>query len=261
MTPATIAAYRTRLNITEPLNNDLATLRLLQERHMQSVPFENFDVYSGKPASLDVEELAQKVIYRRRGGYCFELNTLYGALLRYMGFTVKPVLARVLLRSPAETPPRNHLTNLVGLDGTWFLTDVGFGGLGARIPLSIANTKPVSDSDGLLRLVPRQDNEYLLERKTATGWEPQYQFQTTAAVASDVAVANFYTSCHPDSMFVNHRLIGLFTPTGRIGLFDDQFSERQGVEVVEKLTVPDGAEWGAFVQERFGVEASFVGGV
>lgn len=261
MNPTTISAYRARLNITTPLTADLATLRLLQERHMLAVPFENFDVYRGGVASLNVEELTQKIIYRQRGGYCFELNTLYGALLRALGFTVKPVLARVLLRSPAETPPRNHLTNLVDLDGSWYVTDVGFGGLGSRVPLPIASTKPAADSDGLLRVVPRPDAECLIERQTTEGWQPQYQFQTTAAVPSDVAMANFHTYRHPDSQFVKYRLIGLFTPTGRIGLFGNQFSERRGLEVVEKREVPDGAEWVDFVCARFGVAAEVVAGL
>lgn len=254
MSPEIVTAYLARLNVSSPLSKDLATLRLLQERHMLSVPFENFHVFLGRGASTNLDQLADKVIHRRRGGYCFELNTLYGELLRTLGFTVKPVLARVLLRSPDELPPRNHLVNLIDLAGSWYLTDVGFGGLASRIPLPIAATGEIHDGDGSLRLVPKPDGEYLLERQTTTGWQPQYQFQTIAAAPADIEVVNFYTYQHPDSLFVNHRLIGLFTPTGRIGLFDRQFTERKGVVVVDERELVDEAEWREVVWRKFGVE-------
>ena len=253
MTPRDVQAYLERLDLTAPPPPTLDTLAGLQQRHMQSIAFENFSVYLGIAPVLTTEALVRKVLHERRGGYCFELNTLYGHLLDALGYTTKQVLARVLLRDPEETPPRTHLTNLVELDGVWYVTDVGFGGLASRVPLRIDHAGEVDDGDGYVRIVPQSYGEHLVQRRTDDGWQDQYRMETRPAVAADIKLGNYYTHSHPDSHFVHHRFIGLFTDTGRIGLFGNDFSERRGTEVVHRETVPDGPEWIAFVRERFGL--------
>ena len=220
---------------------------------MQAIAFENFSVYLGVAPVLTPEALVTKLLHQGRGGYCFELNTLYGGLLEALGYLVKPVLARVLLRDPSETPPRTHLANLVDLDGKWYVTDVGFGGLASRVPLRIDHAGEVDDGDGIVRVVPQPYEEYLVQRKTDSGWQDQYRMETRRAIPADINLGNYYTHSHPDSHFLHHRFIGLFTEEGRIGLFGNRFSERRGIAVVEERTIPDGPEWIAFVRERFGL--------
>ncbi|PPK88493.1 N-hydroxyarylamine O-acetyltransferase [Neolewinella xylanilytica] len=259
MTPTEVQAYLHLLDRTTAPGPTLETLAGLQERHMQRVAFENFSVYLGVAPVLSVEALFRKVVHERRGGYCFELNTLYGALLEALGFTVKPVLARVLLRDPVETPPRTHLVNLVELDGAWYVSDVGFGGLASRVPLRLDDAGEVDDGDGTVRLLPQDFDEYLVQRNTPDGWQDQYRFETRRAVPADIKLGNYYTHSHPDSHFLHHRFIGLFTDTGRMGLFGNRFTERRGIEVVAERTVPDGPEWIAFVRERFGLPLELPG--
>ena len=253
LSPTDLTAYLGRLDLPAGLPPKLDTLTRLQQRHMESIAFENFSVYLGVAPVIELNSLLRKVLYQRRGGYCFELNTLYAALLTSLGYTVMPVMARVLLRDPAQTPPRTHLTNLVSLDGRTYVSDVGFGGLASRIPLCIDDAAEVDDGDGTVRVQAQPYGEFSIQRHTPGGWQNQYRFETRPAEASDVLLGNYYTHSHPDSHFVQHRFIGRFTPTGRIGLFGNQFSERHGIEVVHIETVPDGPRWIDFVRERFGL--------
>jgi len=113
------------------LNNcatDFNGLKKLQQHHLLNIPFENLNVVVGRPIHIDHDSLYRKIVQSKRGGYCFELNTIYAELLSALGFKTKPVLGRVWLRNPEKIPARNHLAHLVELNGEIFVTDVGFGG-------------------------------------------------------------------------------------------------------------------------------------
>ena len=247
--------YLSRIGYDGPVNSSVVTLARLQRLHMQAIPFENFDVYLGRRLDLSTDALYRKMIVGKRGGYCFELNTLYADLLRSFGFAPRPVLGRVLLREPKDTPPRNHLAHLVQVDGgQTYLTDVGFGGLTTRVPLCLDPGQPVNDGEGLVRLNRLQEAEYVVERQTAEGWKQQYSFETLRVHPSDIMLSNHFTETHSTSHFLHGRFIGLFTKEGRVGLYENQFTERVGSKVTIRQEVADGPGWLAFVEEQFGVE-------
>ena len=225
---------------------------------MQTIPFENFDVFVQRPLDLAPKALYQKMVKGRRGGYCFELNTLYASLLRSLGFDPQPVLGRVRLRTPPEVPPRNHLAHLVKVDGgQTYITDVGFGGLTTRVPLCLNSTAQINDGEGLVRLVQINQIEYQLERKTDEGWTPQYSFEILPVHPSDVQQSNHFSETHSSSHFLHRRFIGLFTDAGRIGLYENQFTERVGPLVTVRHEIADGPDWGELVSERFGVTLDY----
>lgn len=255
MTEEKLKAYLSFLSHypdSNPLDYEL--LSRLQRRHMLVVPFENFDVFLKKPLRLDSDGIFEKVVMNGRGGYCFELNGLFGELLRAVGFSVRSVLARVWLHDPPEVPPRNHLANLVTIGDKDYLTDVGFGGYTSRVPLDIRNPEPINDGEGLIKVEKIGDYEYMLSRNSQDGWQRQYAFEDKPVYPSDLKTANFYMERHPDSHFVPHRFIGLFTEQGRKGLFNNQFSERIGQEIVRKKEITDGAAWLKCLREEFGME-------
>ncbi len=140
-------AYLARLGFDRPEAPTLESLQRLQRAHVQTIPYENLDVLAGKPVSLDPIDLFRKIIVGRRGGYCFELNTLFGWLLRELGYDLEFRMGRVWLRDPGKVPPRNHGTHVVHLQGRTVITDVGFGGRAPRRPLDIA-VRDVSIEDG-----------------------------------------------------------------------------------------------------------------
>src|SRR6266550_6884083 len=121
-----IQAYLQRISYTGPLVPIAETLRLLQVAHLQTVPFENLSIHSGEPIVLDDDALFEKIVRRRRGGFCYELNGLFAALLRALGFDVKMLSARVANAEGIFGPDFDHMTLLVTLAEPW-LVDVGFG--------------------------------------------------------------------------------------------------------------------------------------
>ena len=251
--------YLARIGSTDCSNN-FDGLKTLQEHHMMAVPFENLDVVVGRDINLDPQSLYSKVVEKRRGGYCFELNLLYAVLLRQLGFHPKPVLGRVWLRDPAELPPRNHLAHLVDIEGTTFVTDVGFGGMAARIPLDIHSSMKVADRDGFVRVIPIATSEYMVQRKVGEDWANQYSFEDIPVSKDDIEIANFYMSKSPSSHFYNHRFVGLFTDTGRVGLFENGFTQRVGTELVSTEQIEDGEAWLSCLESRFGLDVDFDSG-
>lgn len=116
--------------------------------HVQAIPYENLDVLSGRPVSLDPGDLYRKIIVGTRGGYCFELNVLFGWLLRELGYDSEFHMGRVWLRDPDATPPRDHGAHILHLEGRTVIADVGFGGRAPRRPLDMAERdRSIDDGD------------------------------------------------------------------------------------------------------------------
>jgi N-hydroxyarylamine O-acetyltransferase len=124
-----LVAYLARIDYAERLDPTVATLRNLHFAHATQIPFENLDILLGHPISLDLAALASKLVTARRGGYCFEQNTLFAAVLESLGFVVTRLAARVRFGSTAIRP-RSHMLLSVAIDGVEWLADVGFGGEG-----------------------------------------------------------------------------------------------------------------------------------
>src|SRR5436190_21361273 len=97
-------AYLDRIDYTGGREPSLATLWAIHQRHVYAVPFENLDIHLGRGIRIDLPSLTQKLVHQRRGGYCFEQNTLFAAALREMGFTVTPLTARVRWNLPVDLP-------------------------------------------------------------------------------------------------------------------------------------------------------------
>ena len=133
-----VAAYIKRLGYSGSLIPSLETLRNLHRVHILTVPFENLDILHGREIVLDPDALMRKVVERRRGGFCYELNGAFSALLATLGFRVTLLSARVCREDGSFSPEFDHLTLRVDLDEPW-LADVGFGDL--FIEPFVANNK------------------------------------------------------------------------------------------------------------------------
>lgn len=256
MTDSEIAKYLQRIKLNQ-CKADLAGLMELQELHAENIPFENLDIIVGRKILLDHDHLFEKVILKERGGYCFELNTLYAELLKWVGFSPKPVLGRVWLSNPKGTPPRNHLAHLVELDGKTYVTDVGFGGLITRFPLDINVSSPINDKDGLVRVIPFTDGQLMIQRKTEKGWMNQYSFDNMDISPEDIAISNYYMSTHPDSHLFYHRIVGRNTSEGRLGLFNNKLTTRKGVVRDHSKRVDFGQEWIDTIEKQFSLTLDF----
>lgn len=176
-----------------------ATLHRLHRAHVDSIPFENLDILLGYGISVALDSVQDKLVRRRRGGYCYEHGVLFAAVLERLGFGVGRLLARI--GYDAERPrPRTHMTlHVQGDDGEW-LADVGFGaGLAVPIPWNEAGPQ---DQDGWsYRIVDDGANRQLQEAE-GEGWSPLYTFTTERQHVADVEMANHFTSTHPSSPFI-----------------------------------------------------------
>jgi len=212
-----IAAYLTRINYNKPVKPDTGTLRGLQIAHMLSVPFENLDISLGRKIDLSEPALWDKLVVRKRGGFCYELNGLFAWLLREIGFRVTYLNARVYNREGKRGIDFDHLTLLVEIPGqsTRWLADVGFGDSFLR-PLRFKFDEEQADGPRAYRLGNVGDGIDMWQRNEEAIWERQYFFDLIPrAFSADYEAACIYHQTSPNSSFTQKRVISLATPSGR----------------------------------------------
>lgn len=192
-------AYLDRIGARRPLAPTLDSLIELHRAHGAAIPFENLDILLGRPILLDLRSVFAKLVTARRGGYCFEQNTLFGAVLERLGFSVRAHAARVRAGS-TDVRPRTHMLLCVELAEGAFLADVGFGGDGPVHPVPFAGAETWIGPSGH-RL--RTEGELQVLQASLTGdWTDLYAFGPEPAYDVDFEMANHFTSTYPRSPFV-----------------------------------------------------------
>ncbi len=197
-------AYLARIGYSGELSPTLETLKDLQLAHSTSIAFENLDILLGRPISLDLDRLQAKLIAGRRGGYCFEHNTLFAAVLEALGFKVTRLAARVRFGA-TEIRPRSHMHLLVAIDGEPWLADAGFGRVGPLHPIRLNQTEAVHQSGSSYR-INRDGGLFVLQALYGDISFDFYSFTLEPQEPVDFVVANHFTSTYPDSPFV-HTLV------------------------------------------------------
>jgi N-hydroxyarylamine O-acetyltransferase len=197
-------AYLSRIGLRAP-----ATLAELHRAHATSIPFENFDPLSGTPVSLDLAHLEDKLVARRRGGYCFEQNLLLGAAVETLGLgVVTPYLARVRMAPEGAPRPLNHLLLRVIDERADWLADVGFGGGGLLDPLPF-EVGAESDQEGWRYRLIEDGPELVVQTFQDDAWIDMYGFIAEPVQHVDIEVSNWYTATHPTSSFVTGLHVGI----------------------------------------------------
>lgn len=216
-----IAAYLERINYSGALTPDADTLRRLHVAHLQSVPFENLSIHAGEPIVLEDATLFEKVVTRRRGGFCYELNGLFAWLLRHLGFNVTMLAAEVMNARGEYGMPFDHMTLMVTLDEPW-LADVGFGDSFIE-PLRLE--AGVEQAQGDRRYCIDADGERLMvmQRPAEGDWRTQYRFDLRPFGYADFVEMCRYHQTSPESPFTQRRICSLATPDGRITLSGTRF--------------------------------------
>jgi N-hydroxyarylamine O-acetyltransferase len=200
---ANIDAYLERIGLHEPVG-----LADVHRAHATSIAFENFDSYAGRPVSLDLGRIEDKLVTRGRGGYCFEHNLLLMGALESLGFTdVAPMLARVRLGPENSPRPLNHLLLRAVDDGRVWLADVGFGGGGLLDPVPL-EVGVESEQSGWRYRIVEDAPELVLQVFNDDAWADCYGFVPEPAPLIDIEVNNWYTSTHPESIFVTGIMAG-----------------------------------------------------
>jgi N-hydroxyarylamine O-acetyltransferase len=195
-------AYLARIGYQGSLDPTLETLRGLHFAHATSISFENLDILLGHGISLDLDRLQKKLVADRRGGYCFEHNTLFEAILQTLGFTVTPLAARVRFGATGIRP-RSHMLLAVLVDGEPWLADVGFGGEGLLGPLPLFDYAQVEQSGWAFRVAKEEEVE-VVQSLHPEGWFDLYAFTRERQYPVDFEVANHYVSTFSHSPFVQN---------------------------------------------------------
>ncbi|MFD7895750.1 arylamine N-acetyltransferase [Streptomyces sp. NPDC059743] len=214
-------AYLHRIGATRPRHADAAALRELQARHLLSVPFENLSIHLGEDIVLEEEALVRKVAERHRGGFCYELNGAFSALLRGLGFPVVLLQARVLGPEGTVGIPYDHLALLVeteeaGIARRW-LTDVGFGDH-SLYPLDLDERGDQKDPAGTFRIVETAEGDLEVLRDGTA----QYRVGTRPGVLADFRAGAWYHRTSPDSHFTGSLVCSRRTEEGRVTLSGDR---------------------------------------
>jgi N-hydroxyarylamine O-acetyltransferase len=233
------AAYLDRIGIVEDVAASEAGLEAIHRAQTYRIPFENFDIQLGRGIPLDPTALCDKMINRARGGYCFELNGLFGLALDEFGFERRPLLARVQVGG--QLFPRGHLLNLVRLNDRDWITDVGFGADQLRGPMPLELNR-VENFDGQkFRLIDDGDLGITLQTLDDRDWKPLYSFDLGRVYPVDIEMGNYFTSTHPDIFFTWARVATLPKPAGRTTLMDYRLRDiNDGTETVVTLTPGEG---------------------
>jgi N-hydroxyarylamine O-acetyltransferase len=193
-------AYLARVGARRPLAPTREGLVALHRAHCAAVPFENLDILLGRPILLDLPALEAKLVRARRGGYCFELNTLFRAALEALGFAVVSLAARVRAGTTGIRP-RTHMLLRVDLPEGPLLADVGFGGEGLVHPIPLAEGSETWVGATGHRLL-REDDLWVLQGSATGQWTDLYAFTLEPHYPVDFEMANHYTSTYPRSAFV-----------------------------------------------------------
>ena len=240
--PLDLDAYLARLGMGLPPPADAAGLATVQRAHRLAIPFENLDVRLGRGISLDPDHVFEKLVHRRRGGYCFEQNQLFLRALTAIGFDTRPLLARVWLGA-TEVPPRTHTINLIRIDGEDWIADAGFGGSYGP-PMRLFDDSRATTPDGAeFRLTLTADHGWLLERRgdprstdgrtTHEDWQAQYSFTLDNVAPADLEMSNHWTSTKPGVRRTSLAIVSLCLPSGFATLTDRHYTRRNGDQHVE----------------------------
>jgi N-hydroxyarylamine O-acetyltransferase len=250
-----LEAYFARTGYAGPRMPTLATLNGIVSAHAQTIPFENLDVLLGRGINLDPAAVQQKLIREKRGGYCFEQNSLLLHVLEALGFSVKPISARVRLQRPRDfIPPRTHLFLRIELAGESWLADVGIGSLSLTSAIRLNSDAEQATAHEPHRIV--RDGAMLFHQaRLGDDWVDVCEFTLEEMPPIDRELANWFTSTHPQSHFRSRLVAARAGPDRtRLAVLNHELTIRHTIEGrAEKREIKSPEELLAILAEYFGL--------
>jgi len=248
-----LALYLQRLGFDAPPAPTLETLRQLQLRHTGTFPFENLSTLSGQPVLIDLPSIEQKVLHDGRGGYCYELNNLFLALLQALGFDARGISGRVVMGQPEGAwTARTHRLSLVTLGGVRYITDVGFGGMVPTAPLMLDTPAEQFTPHEPYRIEQHEDG-YTLRANVGGEWRAMYIFDLQRQEDIDYAVGNWYVSTHPESSFARQLMVARTGEGWRRTLNNGSFAIHRIGRETERRQVTDVDELMGLLRSEFDI--------
>lgn len=249
-------AYFRRIGYTGSTEPTLATLREIHFAHSTTFVFENLNAWTGRRVSLDLKDLEEKFITRGRGGYCFEANALFAAILRQLGYEVAERVGWVVwMQPPGSRPSRTHMLLQVMIEGRPWIADVGFGSVGQTAPLALDTEEPQE--------TPHEARRYRFDGDIVTHqvrigpdqWENAYHFDSRLPLPMDFEVGNWFTSTHPESLFRKSVIATVPRADHRLTIAFGEFTRRFLDGRTEKRPIADDDDLRRLLVDEFGLPA------
>jgi N-hydroxyarylamine O-acetyltransferase len=231
--PFPLQAYLQRIGYTDVPATTPQALCALQRAQVQSIPFENLDIFLARPILLDPASLVRKLIADRRGGYCYELNGLFLLALRQLGFDITPLAARVL--RDGRLLQKSHQLLLVTCQGERWIADAGFGGNGLIEAIPLAPGREHDQHLDTFRLLTDARLGFVLQHRLAHAWHGLYAFTLEEYYPADFEMMNYFSSTSPASFFTRQPLCIVTRPDARVLLSGNELNIRRPGETLSSL--------------------------
>lgn len=221
-----VKEYLKRIHAEFSINPTAETLDTLIRSHIRSIPFENLDVIDfNKIPELKEEVLFEKIVQKNRGGYCFELNKLFTALLKALDYEVYSVAVRVMWNRD-HIPPVSHMGLVTMIQNQKYYCDVGFGGPGPKGLLALDGTAQNIDGECFRSLIT-EDGDILIERLSHNVWKQVLRFTDRKVRDEDFELLNFYCAKNEKVLFTKARVVNLCIPGGSKALLNQELTIRK----------------------------------
>ena len=232
---------------------DLDFLNDIVARHVAIFPFSSVGCRLGEELPLDFASLFDRIVVRRRGGYCFEQNGLLFEILEELGFSPELYLARVIYNQDTH-PGLTHRISIIEHEGQRQVLDVGFGPLGPRVPVLLSE-RETHDGDKVFRIAEPRPGEHHMQVLKDGEFFSLYRFELARYGQADCEVGHFYSHRHPDASFVNHLVVSLLLPAETRSLRDlEYWVITESSDVRHEISSPE--RLGEILVEELGVQVS-----
>jgi len=228
-----ILDYLNRIRVNSNIETSIDGLSQLQKHHLMMIPFENLDIHNGTRIQLDINKLFNKIIAKGRGGFCYEVNSLFFELLISLGFEAKRISAKVFSKENSYGQEYDHLAILVKIGNIVYLSDVGFGEF-AFSPLKFELGIKQEDQRGIFYFDKYDDDYFRISKIEKEEIVPQYIFTTASRELSEFENMCNYHQTSPESHFTRQKAISLPYENGRLTLTEDKLKITDGNSVKEK---------------------------
>ncbi len=243
--------YLDRINFHKKIVVTKEVLFELQKTHLLNVPFENLDIHYGKKISIQPNDIYQKVIIEKRGGFCYELNGLFHQLLKKIGFNVKLISAQVHIKKGEYSPKYDHLAIIATIDNQKYLVDVGFGKFSLE-PLKIEINQKIKDNFGQFKFDKYDSDFFRINEIVNNDLIPQYIFKIQESKLSEFEKRCDFHQTSKDSHFTQKKVISIAKENGRITLNNTRLKiTHLGIEKEIRF---DEKEYKSRLKEHFNIE-------
>ncbi len=248
-----VKQYFERIHYSGSKDTTPQVLTELQLAHLMNVPFENLNIQHHK--KIDLDNLFDKIVINKRGGFCYELNGLFYRLLKKVGFKTRMISARVYnVKTKIYSPEYDHMAIMVSLKGDRYLVDVGFGEF-ALSPIKIKHGRETIDARGVFKIEEFGKNYMVVAKKNDVGqFIPEYKFTKKKRYIEEFYPRCLYHQTSPESHFTKKLICSLPTPHGRFTLTDNTFKITDKGVITERELKSD-LEIEQVLRDYFGIHS------